>query len=161
MTFDPESFLNETIDEPLATEYRLCPPGEYRAMIDDFTTEAFRTFEFIYKRGPNEGQPGTMTVFNCPFVILDEAVKASLGRERLIVEARITLDFLNGKLDTSPDRNVQLGRLRKAVGQEAAVPWGISRLKGAGPLIVKISHEQDRQDASRKYARVTSFAPIV
>ena len=37
MPFDPDAFMQTTVDQPLETEYVLVPQGEYVAMIDDFT----------------------------------------------------------------------------------------------------------------------------
>ena len=35
--FDPDAFMQETVDQPLAVDRTLCPEGEYRFTIDDFT----------------------------------------------------------------------------------------------------------------------------
>ena len=75
MSFDPDSFMQHNVDQPLETEYVLVPQGEYVATIDNFTSEAFERIDFEYKRGERAGTPGTMTKFTCPFVIQDEKDK--------------------------------------------------------------------------------------
>lgn len=163
-TFDPDTFMQQTIDEPLQDEYILCPEGEYQAVIDTFTSEtAFRTNEFEYKKGPNAGLPGEMTTFNCPWVIQDDRVKVALGRDKVIVFEPIILDFDNsGRLDLGVNKNVKLGQLRTAVGQKDTKPWGVSMLQGAGPCMVRVKHREiERKDKSKmKIAEVDRVVPI-
>ena len=49
--FDADTFIQQTIDKPLETEYVMVPPGEYVATIDDFTSEAFRGLSLTIKGG--------------------------------------------------------------------------------------------------------------
>ena len=46
MLFDPDSFMQHNVDQPLETKYVLVPQGEYVATIDDFTSEAFERINF-------------------------------------------------------------------------------------------------------------------
>ena len=154
--FDADAFMNQQVDAPLDTVIAQCPEGEYRAMIDDFDNEkAFRTFT-------SEKNQRDFTVFTPPFVIQDDAVAATLGRDKVSVFHKgIFLDFdANGGLDTSKGKNVDLGRLRDAVGQNVPGPWSFSQLKGAGPVMVRVVHEADRNDPEKKYARVTRVVKI-
>lgn len=162
MTFDPETFMQQTIDQPLAENFRVVPEGEYTAMIGDFDSTAFESKDFTYKRGAKAGQPGTMTIFNCPFIVQDETLKAELGRETITVYGRIMLDIdpATGGLDFGPDRNVMLGRIRGAVGQNNPGPWNPSQLRGAGPLMIRVSHRSDDKDPSRKYVEVKHVSKI-
>ena len=81
VNFDAETFMQQTVDAPLETEYLLCPEGEYQAIIGDFTFEALEQIDFIYKKGQRAGMPGSMTKFNIPFSIQDDKVKLELGRD--------------------------------------------------------------------------------
>lgn len=155
-TFDPDVFMNQTVDSALETDYRMCPEGVYQAMIDDFTREAFGLAKWTDK---NDGSPRSQPTFNCPFVILDEKAKAEVGREKVLVEARMFLDMNGAQLDTGPNKNVLLGRIRNAVGQNSSGSWTPSQLRGSGPLMVTVKHEPDRKDPAKKYARVTNVAP--
>jgi hypothetical protein len=162
-TFDPASFMNQTIDQPLADEYTLCPEGEYEAVIDDFDESVFRTNEFTYKKGPNAGLPGEMTTLNLPWIIQDDRVKVALNRDKVAVPQPIILDFdRDGKLDHGPNRNVKLGQVRTAVGQNASGPWSIDRLKGQGPCMVRVVHREIemRDKTKRKIAEVDRVVPI-
>jgi hypothetical protein len=162
-TFDPASFMNQTIDQPLSDEYVLCPEGEYEAVIDDFDESVFRTNEFTYKKGPNAGLPGEMTTFNLPWVIQDDRAKVALNRDKVIVQQPIILDFdQNGLLDHAPNRNVKLGQVRTAVGQKDTKPWGIANLKTCGPCMVRVVHREiEMKDKSKKkIAEVDRVVPI-
>jgi len=163
--FDPDAFMQETVDQPLAVDRTLCPEGEYRFTIDDFTSDAFQSIEFEYKRGPNAGQPGEMVKFGCPCILQDEKVAQDLGMTKVIVYKNCTLDFDNatGKLAWGPNRNVDLGQLRNAVGQNAEnTTWAPGNLRGAGPFMGRVEHRSGkRKDGSPfKIAEITRCAPI-
>lgn len=153
--FDPETFMSQTVDAPLATEFEVCPEGEYQAMIDDFDSKAFGTATWQAKDGSGEKSSPT---FKCPFVIQDESVKASLGRDKVVVMADMFLDVKDGQLDTSKGKNVLLGQIRNAVGQNQAGAWSPSQLRGAGPLMVRVKHRKDKNDVTR--AEIRQVAPI-
>jgi hypothetical protein len=163
MDFDPDTFLQQSVDGPLATDFTLVPIGEYMASIDDFDRDAIETIEFEYKKGARAGQPGKMYKFNCPIVINDDKVKAELGREKVVVTKQIILDIDEdtGKLATGVNRNVDLGRIRDAVGQNDSAP--IASLRGAGPFIARVTHvDFTRKDGSKgKRAEVDRVARIV
>lgn len=160
MTFDPDTFMNQTVDAPVGdTTIPQCPEGEYQAMIDDFDANAFRSFD-AKEGSKNAGK--SYTVFSPPFVIQDAAVQAELERDKVVVFHKgIFLDFdSSGALDFSKGKNVDLNRLRDAVGQNVQGPWAFSQLKGAGPVMVKVVHEADRNDPEKKFARVTKVVKI-
>lgn len=163
--FDPDEFMNSTIDQPLETERTLCPEGEYKAMIDDFTRDAFETFEFEYKRGPNAGQPGSMTNFSIPFVIDDDKVKQSMEMDKVVVFKRVVLDFADGgkALAWGKNKNIELGKIRKAVGQNNPGPWSPAMLRNAGPLMVKVVHRKGKRKDGSDFvmAEIERVAPIV
>lgn len=156
--FNADDFMNETVDQPLETEFKLCPAGEYPAMIDDFGSDAVENFEFEYKRGPRAGEQGSMKKLTIPFVIQDEKAKAELNRDKVVVTKQLILDVdAAGRLDFGTNKNIALGQVRNAVGQNNPGPWSIGNLKGAGPVMVKVEHINfDRKDGTKgKRAEVT------
>lgn len=161
-TFDPETFLTQTVDKPLETDYKLCPTGEYRANIDDFTSEAIEVINFEYKKGDRAGQPGEMVKFTCPFVIDDPKAQQALGTQRVVVGKQMILQMIDGtsEIDFGVNRNVELGRILKAVG--IAPPWNVGQLRGKGPLMVRVVHRKGkRKDGSDfEMAEVDRVAPI-
>lgn len=166
MPFDANAFMASSMDQPLETEFLLCPPGEYQMTIDDFTHEAFETFDFTYKSGPRAGQPGTMTKVRLPFVIHDDKVKAEMQRDKVTVSKDVILEFEENnpnQLAFGPNKNIDLGRIRAAAGQADKKPWSISDLRGAGPFMGRVTHvEYKRKDGtSGKRAEVDRVTRIV
>lgn len=161
--FNAAEFMQSTIDQPMETEYQLCPEGTFPAMIADFDEKAVDRVDFNYKKGPKAGQPGSMVKFNCPFSIQDATVLAKMGRDNVQVEWQMILDVNElGQLDFGKDKNVKLGQLRDAVDQNKPGAWGVFSLRGAGPLLVKVVHETfTRKDGTEgTAARVTRAVRI-
>lgn len=161
--FDPEEFMNATVDQPLDAERTLVPEGEFKMTIDDFNTDAFETFAFTYKKGPHAGEEGAMHKFTCPIVINDDTVAAKLGVDKPRVYVQCTLDMDDqGQLLFGPNKNIELGKLRNAVNQNQPGPWAIGKLRGAGPFMGKIAHRTGkRKDGTPfKVAEIIRFAPI-
>ena len=164
MTFDPDAFLNQTVDQPLAIERTLVPEGEYQFMVDDFDSSAFEVIEFEYRKGPKAGQPGSMTKYNIPCICMSEDVKKSLDMDKVVVYYQGLLDFNDdGTLAWGKNKNVDLGRLRHALKQnnEGQV-WKPSMLRGAGPFMGKVTHRPfQRKDGTKTViAEISRLAPI-
>lgn len=154
MSFDPDTFMQQNIDQPLETEVKLVPEGEYQAMIADFDSKAFEQIEFKYKKGDRAGDPGTMTKFNCPFVITDSRLQEAIGRDQTTVTKQMILDLdTSGSLDFGINKNVALGQIRAAVGQNVAGPWSIGQLRGTGPVVVRVDHRSGKRDDGTEWKR--------
>lgn len=155
MTMDPDVFMNQNVDEPLESVRTLCPEGEFKAHIDDFefNTDTFRPVSFVSKK---TGEQREATVLRLPFVIDDDEVKAKLGRDKVTVYFRdMWLDFKPGtqELDTGPNKNVDLGAIRKALGLTTGAVF--APLRGAGPIRVRVRHRSyDENDPEKKIAEV-------
>lgn len=163
LPFNADEFMQSTVDSAMVTDYQLCPEGTFPALIDDFDSSAFERISFEYKKGPKAGEKGSMTKFNCPFSIQDASVLSKMERDRVVVEWQMIIDRTpEGGLDFGKDRNVKLGQLREAVGQNAPGPWNFPMLRGKGPLMVKVVHESfKRSDGTDgKAARVVRVAPL-
>ncbi len=153
-TFDADAFMNSNVDAPMQTQMQKVPEGEYQAMIDNFeNASAIRTVET--KNGPKQ----VMTV---PFVIQDVNLQQKMKRDRIVHREDFWLDFdENGRLATGPDSNINLGRLRAALGQNApGQPWGPNMLKGAGPLMIVVKHKPNPQDSENPYVNISKYAKI-
>lgn len=151
--FNADAFLNSTVSGPMSTQVLQCDEGEYRATIED-GENAIQFREFTSERGVSH----QMVVL---FSILDDAQKARLGRDKILVPMNCWLDLdANGGLDMGKGRNVSIGRLREALEQNDSAPWSPARLKGAGPLMVKVTQRSDKTDPERKYAEVSRVAKI-
>lgn len=158
-TFDPDAFMNSNVDAPMATALQSVPEGEYTAMIGDFDSAAFRQVQVTNRTtGLSQERP----VLDVPFLIQDDALKAKLQREQVTHKETFWLDLTaDGRLDTGPDRNVRLGQLRAALGQNAAgVPWSPSMLRNMGPVRIKIVQTSDKQDPDKKYTNISKYSKI-
>ena len=153
-TFDPDQFMNTTVDTPMATSLQSVPAGEYTAMVGDFDSRALKTVNT--KNGPRP-------VLEVPFTIQDDKLKAQLGRETVTHRESYWLDFLPGSasLDTGPDKNVRLGQLREALGQNKKnEPWAPSMLRNMGPLRIKVTTTSDKDDPEKKYTNISKYSKI-
>lgn len=159
--FDPEAFMNETVDQPMETERTLCPVGEYPMMIDDFDSKAFQAIPFKDKQ---TGEDREFHKFGCPCVVQDPAVAQKLGIARVVVFKNCNLDFGDdGKLAWGPNKNTDLGQLRHAVGQnDRGKTWSPGNLRGAGPFMGKVEHRSGKRKDGSEFviAEVTRVAPI-
>lgn len=161
MPFNAQEFLNKTVDAPMATSIKPCPEGEWKAMISTKipVLEWFSEAEWKDKKS---GRTMTQPTVKIPVEIIDERARELLPRETILVYYDAFMDVLaNGHLDTSEDKNVRIGALREALGQNNASGWTFERLYGAGPFMAKVYHETSdkRQDGS-KFAKIGRVAAI-
>jgi len=154
MAFDADKFLNQTISSPMSTSTVPCPEGEYKAFIDD-GDRAVTFREGGTDRNGNDLSPQCIVLFS----IMDDVLKTQLGRDKVLVPMNIWLDVKGDSLDLTEGKNVGLGRLRKALGQNDG-PWSPGMMKGRGPLMVKVGQRSDKNDPTIKYAEVVRVAPL-
>lgn len=107
MSFDPQSFLDASISTSLDTKVIPVPVGEYAGVIEKIQPRQWTSGD-----GSKSGM--ALDIF---WIVEDEAVKAELGRETVICKQGLMLDTTpQGALDVSKGKNVDLGRLRDALG---------------------------------------------
>lgn len=151
--FNPEEFLASTVvDDSLDTEHRKCPEGAYRAQIRPVEARHFRNFQ-------SEKTGESYTMFAPLWEILDDSVRMDLEREHVYVESNgmfLDLDE-TGALDTGRGKNVDLGRLRLAVGQNEKPGWKFTDLNEQ-IATVRVAHIKDKNsDVTRaKVTRVSA-----
>lgn len=137
--FDIDALTNAPVDAPFATTIPVCPIGEYNLLIDSLDSEGLK--KWLRTLEGKDGKPSRL-ILEVPCIVLDENVKAQLGREKVTVRKSIWLDVgSDGRtLLTGEGKNVDLGRLREAVGQNAEPNWTFARLAGAGPFRGTVTH---------------------
>ena len=146
MSFDPDVFLSTQVNAQLDTRLVPCPEGSYLAMIESFkpriTTNKETGQEYL--------------IMDIQWLIDDQKAKEGAGRDKVMVRQSIFIDRTpQGTLDISKGKNVQLGRLREAVGQNiAGQPWAPSMLTGQVAR-VKVTHQIDK-DTGDRYDRVVA-----
>jgi len=149
-TFDAETFMGGQTKDAGETHYTPCPSAEYQALIDDTKPKTFTN-----KETQEEG-----IILDVRFEILDDEVREQLGQDKVMVTQGYFCDVnAEGLLDWGTNKNVELGQLREAVGQNVdGEPWAPGMLTGAGPLSIFVTIEEDKQGVPRNRVKTTSAA---
>lgn len=144
--FNPDVFLNTEATEANATAYTPVPEGEFNASI-----------KTIKPRVLTDGR----AVLDISWVVDDEQARTETGMAEPSVRQTIWLDTTeSGGLDFGKGKNVGLGRLRDAVGQnQAGKPWAPGMLVGQVAK-VKVSHSIDKRDGVTIQADVKAVLPL-
>lgn len=144
--FNPDTFLNTEATEANATAYTPVPEGEFNASI-----------KTIKPRVLTDGR----AVLDISWVVDDEQARTETGMAEPSVRQTIWLDTTeSGGLDFGKGKNVGLGRLRDAVGQnQAGKPWAPGMLVGQVAK-VKVSHSIDKRDGVTIQADVKAVLPL-
>lgn len=144
--FNPDTFLNTETDSASATTYTPVPEGEFNASI-----------KAIKPRVLTDGR----AVLDVTWAVDDETARQETGMAEPVVRQTIWLDTTeSGGLDFGKGKNVGLGRLREAVGQnQAGKPWAPGMLLGQ-VATVKVSHSIDKRDGVTINADVKAVLPL-
>lgn len=134
--FDPNAFLQSTTSEQGSTVAIPIPVKEYLAVITEVKAR-----QWAAKDGTSAG-----LAIDIVWDIDDAALKEFLGRPKLTLTQGIMVDLTEqGGLDMGKGRNVQLNRVRDALGQNnAGQPWAPSMMTGRVAKISIIHKPSDR-----------------
>lgn len=148
--FDAESFLNSSVDATNDTIIIPVPVGEFLG-----ACEKVEIRNWTKRDDPSVGG----LALDLVWTVEDEAVKATLGRDKVTVKQGIMLDLTeSGGLDMGKGKNIGLGRLREAVGLNVAgQPFSFNMLPGRMARL-SIGHRPDKNDSSIVYAEVKAVA---
>ncbi|KKN74519.1 hypothetical protein LCGC14_0389360 [marine sediment metagenome] len=146
-TFDAESFMSQAVDGEMETRYTPIPDNNYVAMLSDKLT----------LREVNDSP-----VVDVLYIIDDEELRAKMDVEELIVKQSLFTDVNDdGRIAFGTNKNVKLGRLRAALGQNVAgQTWNFQMLAGAGPVRIKVGHRPDKNDPTIVYNEVNAVASM-
>lgn len=107
--FDVDAFMNGSIASPLSTERKLIPPGEYNAVVSNVEAKSGQVAS-----GDNAGKAWARLDVTWEFQ--DQALRDTLNRAKVVLTQGVMLDLTDeGTLDTREGRNVNFGRLLKAL----------------------------------------------
>lgn len=141
--FDPDSFMNSEVEGANDTVVVPVPPGTYNAQIEEVK---FRTV----------GEAQDKHLIDVTYNLLDDEVKAALGRDKVTIRQSIWLDISNGALDMSKGKNVGLGKLRAALDlNDPSKPFKLSMLHG-GLCKIVTGLRADKTDPTIQYGEVKS-----
>lgn len=154
MTATSWDFLfNAVVEAPNATIRRIPPEGEYHASVAEIKMDNV-TFTKGDRKGINA--PKMVITWN----LLDEKLEAEWERKdiKFVDNFILDLDKFN-KIDTGPDKNILLGQLREALGQNEG-QWTPGMLKDTRPVLIVIKHRKDKDDDEKTYASVSRIAAV-
>lgn len=138
-TFDPNQFLDAQFTE--ANDTVIVPPddGEYPAIIE----------KIEFRPWTSKADPSKSGVaLDVTWELLSEAAKAKTGRDKVTVRQGLMLDMTadGTMIDMGKGKNISLGRLREAVGQNVGGrPWSPNQLFGQqAKVLVKQRIDNDQ-----------------
>ena len=160
--FDAELFLNEEYNEANETERVLMPQGWLPACrivdLDIIRPRLLRD---------NEGKDfWTSPQLHPTFVIDDEGTRELLNTREgveLKFRPRIFLDLApdTGGLDFGANRNLILGQLREAMGQNVpGQPWSVANLRDGPPVNILVKHRAMKNNPDIIMEEVSRFAAV-
>ena len=140
--FDPDSFLNTEITGANSTSVPAIPEMEALLVAKDV---ASRT-------------SGDWVLLDITWIVDEEEAREVTGMKEPTVRQSVFLDITDsGGLDMSEGKNVQLGRVRKALGQnDPEIAWFPSMIVG-GTARGKITQRPDKNDPERIYNAVNAL----
>lgn len=149
--FDMNKFMGGATTDAGATSVAPIPAGEYVAIIEDVKPRAW------------SNEKGSGISLDVIFSIADNdgKIQEAISRPPKLTSGYFTDLTPDGTLDWGKGKNVQLGRLREALGQnKPGVEWTPNSLKGAGPIKLIIIEQPDKNTPDVIYNRVKAVAPM-
>ena len=143
--FNADAFLNTEITGEMDTKMIPIPDGDFNAQV---AKVAFR--EVTQKDGVKRA------IMDVTWDIIDEGVKKETKLEKPMARQSVFLDLNEqGGLDMGKGRNIQLGRLREAVGQNrSGKAWSPANLTGQ-MAVVSIKQRIEGEDIYSDIKKVT------
>ena len=148
--FDPELFLQTEVEEANSTEYVPFPEGEHLSSIKDVK------IRMIEPKDGGESRPVMDVVFNSQSPEVIEALENPEGGN---VRMTCFLDITaSGGLDMGKGKNVVLGRLREAIGQNTpGKPWNPLHMVGS-PVMINVVHTASNRGDGSVFANVSQVS---
>lgn len=142
-TFDVNTFMGTQVQGANETKYTPVPErDDYLGVITKLAGDTINQ------------QP----VLRVTYMLDDQQAREITGMQEPTVEQTVWLDLENGALSFAPNKNVALGRLREAVGQnDPAKPWSPKDLHGQ-VVRLSVKHRVNEENGDR-FAQVKGTFP--
>lgn len=151
--FNKDAFLQQTVAQALDTKRLPFPEGAH----EDLQIKDLLINSGTVKEGENAGK--TWAQMTVVYVSTDPDVREEMklaDEQDATVRQQFFLDLTDeGLLDVSPGRNIQLGKLRHACGQNTDDEWSPMDMKNATVGGIQVKHRINN-DTGDAYAEVTS-----
>ncbi len=165
--FDKEAFMQAVYEDALDTERTLFPAGE-------FVAQAIESFDILEPKDFVDEKTGAVKAgspqLQLKFLIREDhakRVREQFGypEDRPVyftTRLYLDIDSESGWLEFGPNKNVDLGKIRKALGQnEAGQAWSFTHLRGAGPIAFVVKHESwEKNGKSGTSERASNWAGV-
>ncbi len=113
--FDSDTFMSATVEGENSTVFIPVPEGEFQALA-----------EKVESRNANG-----YVILDVTWSIDDDSVVTATGRDKNTARQSIFLDMTDaGGIDMGQGKNIQLGKLREAIGQNGPGAWSPSMILG-------------------------------
>ena len=143
--FDEDAFMSSTSEGEMSIDFIPVPVGEYPAVIKKIGTRS------------GESDKGPWAMLDVTWAIDDAGVTEVTGMDNPSVRQSLFLDMAeSGGLDLGTGKNIDLGRLREALGQNTGAAWSPSMLVG-NMATVLVDH---RLYEGRTFADVKNVSAI-
>ena len=146
--FNIEEFNNQSV-EVMSTVMENMAEADYPASVEKVDVRQYEKGDDIY------------TFMDILWEIDAPDERERLGRKKLTARQSISLDLIPGtvKLDYSKGKNVLLGRLREALGQNQP-NWSPSMLEGGNAMVHVKAEASGKTGDDRMFDRVTSVTRL-
>lgn len=154
MAFNADTFLSSTVQAAMDTAVTPIPEGDYPFQITKVDINSG-----TIKSGDRAGKTWAQVKLKCE--CLDPNVAAELGRETVNQNAFIFLDLTEDEsgLDIGTGKNVDLGKMREAVGQnDEDEEWNLAMLQG-GTFLGTVKHKF-RDDSQDPYGEMVRWVAV-
>ena len=132
--FDADELQNMEVEGAMETSLPPIPEGEWPAYVR----------EISFRSGTSEAG-NDWTACDVTWAITDPQVVDIVGIDEPTARQTIFLDVGDSGLELGPGKNLQLGRLREALGQNGPGAWSFAQLEGASAVVrVEHNHYNDR-----------------
>ncbi len=143
--FDPDLFLSQEIKGESATTYTPIPEMEAALL--------------ICKGVKVRALKGGSIVLDIMWIVDEQEARDATGMDEPIVRQGCFLDIdSHGALEMGEGKNVNLGRVRAAVGQNSKSAWSPSQLEGTS-CRGQITQRPDPKDADNIFNDVKALCP--
>jgi len=148
--FDPEAFLDQTIDGANDTKVIPCPAGDFLGIVDSYKVRRWEKKDDKTVNGVS---------LDIMWIVEDENARQETGRDKVLVKQSIGLDITpDNKIDLGKGKNVRLGRLRQALDlNQPNQPFSFHQLKGRMAKITVIQRPEG-EDIFNDVTTVVPFA---
>lgn len=146
--FNPTQLMNVELTATMDTTVIPIPEGDWPGVVD----------KVEFRQVDAKDKSTTYTFMEVTWSLSDSEIEAVTGRDRNTCRQSVSIDLTpHGTFDLAKGKNIQLGRLRDALGQNTAAPWQPGQLVGQA-AVCSVKHRMlDSGDVMAEIKRVAAL----